>query len=814
MNKVIRLCLVISVFVYFLIPDQILAQGPLYSSESLLYEYPVTEITLNGRPYSTPEMRYVDQFLNDDGSETALGDKLIKWLSMEETDDRTNSGYLMLEQEYLHQVDNQWRYQFVWAAEFVGETIGSMGLNLAGAGVEEFIASGKFGKAGKSVLPYYQALQEIYFQYVEAIQKEVEEIKKGAEVAYDIVKSVAEVYANEKGIAIGGEASPLVATWIAKNKKDVDTFVLSRRDSHNYKGYSVQTVNNGIMECKDARGEIVNFTGMDIKQAAEKGEALIFDFSKMGDSDYTKGIHFIETNVDAINVNKGIKEATRVTHIETCLQQMEASGILSELDGTDKGAITRWRKWVNEDITNNDVSKGDLAGDAIAAVSSWYNYYQKNENITAQQNAYYTAIATISVEYINMLEEWRESMSPYKDYAIYEDMMAAVDTVISDIEHARDGTLNEITDRIKRDAFHLTGEELFDAVYNSTYFITDFMYALGIKADPLFKLSKLKDVGTVTGVVGIGTLVGSMLLDTDSYLDFNKNVTALYGLKHSCTSLVFSLINKYGKERTHDNARMVIDALNTLKELKLAGEELVSVYYLSDLYGDIGIDDLAKVQAVFWNEMFTHGLDYDFDIEKSCFPVRHYIKYNRTTGATSLGYYAINTTDSYRHQGVELRLPPEEILAWPQKGRLPVNLGPNINAETGTNIRYISIDDIGTVDAEDPAWRRNDVPKLSITDYVWSRNEYVYQCNGADIALTKEEYETCIEIAEKIGNTLYMKSRLPNDTECQLHWKELKDEGKALDLKEQTVRRLMWTDLTHAYIESFLMFDPTEDYYE
>ena len=54
--------------------------------------------------FTTAKMRYVERFFNEDWSRNPMGDRLWKWLDMSKVDvsARSNSGYLMLEQEYEH----------------------------------------------------------------------------------------------------------------------------------------------------------------------------------------------------------------------------------------------------------------------------------------------------------------------------------------------------------------------------------------------------------------------------------------------------------------------------------------------------------------------------------------------------------------------------------------------------------------------------------------------------------------------------------------------------------------------------------------
>ena len=73
----------------------------------------------------TNQMHYVNQFFNEDGSLSEIGLELYKWLDMSKRDtvDRINSGYLMLEQEYLYHQDTLFQAGFVTFANEILETI-------------------------------------------------------------------------------------------------------------------------------------------------------------------------------------------------------------------------------------------------------------------------------------------------------------------------------------------------------------------------------------------------------------------------------------------------------------------------------------------------------------------------------------------------------------------------------------------------------------------------------------------------------------------------------------------------------------------
>jgi len=123
----------------------------------------------------TPEMRYVNQFFNEDGSLTELGLRLYKWLDMDERSvtDRLNSGYLMLEEEYLHQEDTFLGELYVLAANEVLEVVSTWGLNYVEDFANHAAMTTKFGSRGAYAVPYYQQLCDIYLSFLQSVEQEI-----------------------------------------------------------------------------------------------------------------------------------------------------------------------------------------------------------------------------------------------------------------------------------------------------------------------------------------------------------------------------------------------------------------------------------------------------------------------------------------------------------------------------------------------------------------------------------------------------------------------------------------------------------------
>lgn len=123
----------------------------------------------------TPQMRYINQFFNEDGSWSEMGLDLCKWLDMSERDvvDRINSGYLMLEEEYLYHQDTLFQSGFVSIANKSLETISSVGVNLGLDFANHQLMKTKFGDAGSYAVPYYAQLSEIYLAFLQGLEQEM-----------------------------------------------------------------------------------------------------------------------------------------------------------------------------------------------------------------------------------------------------------------------------------------------------------------------------------------------------------------------------------------------------------------------------------------------------------------------------------------------------------------------------------------------------------------------------------------------------------------------------------------------------------------
>lgn len=123
----------------------------------------------------THQMLYVNQFFNEDGSWSEMGLELCKWLDMSKRDtvNRINSGYLMLEEEYLYHQDTLFQAGFVAAANKSLETISSVGINLGLDFANHQLMKAKFGDAGAYAVPYYEQLSEIYLAFLQGLEQEM-----------------------------------------------------------------------------------------------------------------------------------------------------------------------------------------------------------------------------------------------------------------------------------------------------------------------------------------------------------------------------------------------------------------------------------------------------------------------------------------------------------------------------------------------------------------------------------------------------------------------------------------------------------------
>ena len=158
-------------------------------NRTVLYTYPSVSFIGYLGEMPTHPMRYVNQFFYADGTYTPMGQRLKKWLDMSPREDRSGSGYLMLEQQYEHQTSfGQTIGHYVrWLLDRGAETVSSVGLNLVKNVADHVLYTTKFGKAGAYALHYYEMLRKSYDAYVTNLERQMKEADLGLNVLGEVL---------------------------------------------------------------------------------------------------------------------------------------------------------------------------------------------------------------------------------------------------------------------------------------------------------------------------------------------------------------------------------------------------------------------------------------------------------------------------------------------------------------------------------------------------------------------------------------------------------------------------------------------------
>ena len=122
-----------------------------------------------------------------------MGKRLVKWLDMSpRSENRSNSGYLMLEEEIEFREDGLRKAceSFVhWTSDVLG-AISSLGVDILIKEWSDQEAQKKFGPEGTKALKYYNMLGSVYNSYAQTLASELQSIARGAYLEEEITKGL------------------------------------------------------------------------------------------------------------------------------------------------------------------------------------------------------------------------------------------------------------------------------------------------------------------------------------------------------------------------------------------------------------------------------------------------------------------------------------------------------------------------------------------------------------------------------------------------------------------------------------------------
>lgn len=782
---------------------------------------------------TTNEMRYVDQFFNDDGTFSETGEALLHWLDMtpkgEEDALREDSGYLTLEVEIDKRSD--WKY----ATNKTVNTITGFPSVIAKWFAEDDYEE-LFPNSGSDAIIYYDTLQQIYTNYKqEVLAKIVEE-----ELAWDTMLDVlGELVADSETLACMFNLKTSAFVVINRGLRvrgpaqyiHIDVYdTITVGDEQFFRTSPTQEVYDSaetITESCRLQGTplVINnvATGKkhdEINDAISKEFRKHFDVNSRPNAD-SKGLTVGEIQDFAGGIEKS-KGYNQLNDDEKKVFDNSSEKFSESTKKQKDAAIQKWK---------NDSKKiFDAAGVAVAALSYWNDY----ENMTLLQASYMDALFDVTEEYREMLTRWRnsverdETISTYQALQYFDQMygLAVGDANTPIDEAAYKSALLDALDamRIKITAGYVETAAYIDKMIDAESAIltrqqknevygSAFEFATGISLD---LVEAVKDIAlalipknsltTTTATTGIkaaaakvlsGALkvVGSPITlivtcfyasaETGKRLEFADSATAISNLKWSLCGNILDLLAQYGQYgRNHETACSIIEALKTMAVAKHYGENLVREYYLDDLYDELGINPGSSLHTILWNELQTNSARKLPDIKEVTEPVivvyeedvRVVVDGDDKKITQVLGVFSKSAASQATFAGQPL----STIASEPRFSNLQ-SKDPNTYAGMDFN-------------TWSEGWQPNG---QNAKNRFKSQRAYLYSRNGLDLIITAEEYDKYLDIRDMLADLVERNDH--NDPELS------KSECLNAD-------RLSWSWECQLWIESFEMYSAAVDY--
>ncbi|MBE5803971.1 MAG: hypothetical protein E7316_05605 [Clostridiales bacterium] len=777
----------------------------------------------------TNEMRYINQFYDEDFTlgATEAGRKLLTWLDMSERDvtTRTNSGYLMLDQEYLHQqsVGYSLGYGYVYSANALLDTISNLGLNLVEDAIENEICKAKFKEAGKSAKVYYQMLVDIYADYAnkiieksmlldqaildldEILGKPLTLVDEEANLAMSVVQTPAKDIACFKPQTFQGE----IVTYRLVDMQ------LQAVPAANQQG--TRTVVSFMVSGPEGSGMVMEMSPYQLLAPTREGIAVRVDTTALIDkydfdleTEYIAPASWLTSAADADLCPVAYSAQWTACDVET----LKSSRSFDKLDVDVKSRLKELGECLEDALTYTSLGLSSVT------------YLTSLSETSAQQKALFKLLTEMTDEYLLLLDSW-EQTALASDSKGKEDVVDAIRALKQDVR----STESELAASIAKfhNTFILTSDGFSGLVVDSLSLIAEKLgldklvkQKLAVGAQSLANklggkmpqhLAALKLPKGGMFVINVGNIVLSMM--SAKYLSFHENVKAVYALKETLTASVKKQLNAYAIDPTHEKAVTLIAALETLKTTKQIGEGLIEAYYLDDLYSDLDMDSMPDVRTVIWNEiLLLRGLD-QLNISASCYPFtavyedvdveiqpqfQHLYKPGQKTYPHTVfhGWYALSSKKPVIHNGVTLQPLPEKFQ--------------NVHSSYQTMLHKLNLRRSGIYVIIPPAisplqenawWSGQSLPVEDI-NRVYRDPMYQYRAdNGLTVILSNTEYHAATNASDEINRILTTYS----DDTSQIKWYDFTQRSE-----QQHQQRILWTKITHRYIESLKMYDSSTSY--
>lgn len=812
------------------------------SKRNALYTYPSSVFqATTGRIPSHPE-RYVNQFFRADGSYSAKGEALLTWLDMEKPEGSIiNTGYLMLERQYDHQMSTgqSFGHFFRWIMDRGAETVSSFGLNLFKSAVNHSNYKTKFGPSGAYAVPYYEMLKEVYASYTDTLKKRMNAADNSLKILSDIISPVY----NSLNLALEETVDEILVTSdINLNYYHMENAIsyMVTGVSRNARMEGLPAVTHIEISSYDKNGKLTTSTMTldELTAHTIAGKKVILHTSKLSyeQREFLKSsikADVQETNILKFDDDYWYRRMTK-NEFQSYMENIYKSEAYQKLTDAEKEDFKNTMQAREATLRSDAKAKlgkiadtASIALDLVSAIDGWYNYFSGVHNLTLSQQAYLQSFADVSLDYLVILANWNEAI--LNDGTLSdtekEHIRAALIALMNDITESCTGNMEAVVrENVKLGSF----SSLTDAVNNTADFIVS---VTGLSAvDPLSGLSSLSGAMLVAKVTDIAiTFMGG-----EQYFDAYEKVKTLYTLQASFTKRVTEQLEYYALHRSEALAKEIINGLTMIRTMKLVGEEVVLLYYLSDFAMQRGLDKAPAMYAVLIEEILNASSAYDLDalgaakkiygvyarqsgIDETIIGLHssgilNEEEYNRnplsvlpqyhfnTAGDVSseiriedtvLGYYRM-TGDPVSIDTVALEALPDVYKS--RIGALPAAYKdpPLISVPFGRlSILPGSYTYFGIVN-EDATWRSGMLSEKAQGANVFVQNVYLYQKGETQVIFTEKEFDIYVKIENEVEQLL--KQYSSGDT--QDDYRDHQDE-----------ERLMFGRQTRRYIDSIDMYD-------
>lgn len=808
------------------------------------YTYP--EQTFSGYLGEMPThpMRYVNQFFYADGTYTPTGQRLKKWLDMSPREDRSGSGYLMLEQQYEHQTSfGQTIGHYVrWLLDRGAETVSSVGLNLVKSAADQAIYTTRFGKAGASALPYYEMLRQSYTAYLTNLERRMSDADLGIKLLGDMLSPAYAALAdamkapelpdrvlvttNPSGYTQGDEVI-LHITDVARNPRLNDLPITTQLTA-------VEKLPDGSW------GEAFTFTLDDVAMETLNGHKVILDVEELPKvkREVLRGGVLEDVGEELITATGDFDAGFWYRRLDPLTfdyykQKLLKSQRYQKLHPNDKRVVDNALanreeilKKPDRSPMNRMLDRVGVIVDIASAAESWHSYFTRKEALTLQELNCLQVIAGATQEQLEQLTDWAEAVwaDPNLKDKDKERIGGALAALMVEVAATGDEMLNALAEN---NAQLATFSDKADA-FNSTF-------------EAIVSLTGLSKIDPMAASGGLGAaVIGAQVVDLfitliggEEYFDAYDRVTSLYDLQASLTERVLANLNTYALHRSDELARAIINDLNLIREMKLVGEEVVMMYYLSDFCSDLGLNDAPTMFAVLMEEVLNAPSTHELDAKGSCRMI--YGAYQREAFVDKSTIGLTYDPDTVNFSNLKLDVYPsapfsaagdvvnavalaDRVLGYYRMDGEPVAINgmtleplPQVYAnkvdalpDTYQNILGATVP-FGKTDvqisgavykgilSEDTAWRGGQTPVIDNMNSVFVEPVYLYQKGATTAVFTQNEWEAYQTV------------------ENQVEWLLQSYDGSDPE-DHQNEERLMWGRLTNHYIESFKMYDPNADY--